>query len=78
MSHSNRLAAGARAMIAVTMAQIQENTKDDRGPDPTPNEFENEGKPAIVIRVVNHKLKAKNRAARREKNRQNKRMRHAA
>jgi hypothetical protein len=77
MSHSKRVAAGARAMLAITMAHIQENIE-AVAPTPTPNEFENEGKPAIVIRVVNHKLKAKNRAARREKNRQNKRMRHAA
>jgi hypothetical protein len=68
MSHSNRLNAGARAMMAVTMAQMKQDEhvrKVDSGP-------------AIVIRKVNYKLKAKNRAARHEKNRQNKRMRHAA
>jgi hypothetical protein len=58
----------ARAMLALTVA--------DRLPHPTPNEFDSG--PAVVIRKVNYKLKAKNRAARHEKNRQNKRMRHAA
>lgn len=71
MSHSNRVASGARAMMAVTMAHIAENA-----PHPTPNEFDSG--PAVVIRKVNYKLKAKNRAARHEKNRQNKRMRNAA
>jgi len=52
----------ARAMLALTVADRLAPTSG----------------PAVVIRKVDYKLKAKNRARRKEANRQNKRVRHAA
>lgn len=49
---------------------------DDDIPAATSDDFD--VKPIIPIRKVNYKLKAKNRARRKEANRQNKRRRHAA
>ena len=61
----------ARAMLALTVADRNEYVR-----KVDCNEFDSG--PAVVIRKVDYKLKAKNRARRKEANRQNKRMRHAA
>lgn len=71
-SHSNRVAAAARIMLATTLADMA----NDIGPHPTPSLFDEPRK--IGERKVNYKLKAKNRARRKEANRQKKMQRHAA
>lgn len=71
-SHSERVARAARAMIAVTIADMA----NDIGPHPTPDMFDEPRK--IGERKVDYKRKAKDRKRRKEANRQNKIQRHAA